>query len=140
MLQNEPIQICVLVNADIEKAWEAFVSPSHITGWNFASDDWQCPEATNDLCVGGKFSYRMEAKDGSMGFDFGGIYLIAIPLEKIEYKLEDGRNVSVSFEKTGNNQTLVTEVFEAEQINSKELQQAGWQAILNNFKQYTETL
>ena len=125
------------INAPVSKVWEYWTKPEHITQWNYASDDWHTPSAANDLRVGGSFSSRMEAKDGSMGFDFGGIYDVITPNEYIEYTLGDGRKVKINFIADGNS-TKVTESFDAETENSLELQQAGWQAIMDNFKKYTE--
>jgi uncharacterized protein YndB with AHSA1/START domain len=125
------------VNAPVEKVWEHWTNPEHITKWNSASDDWHTPRAQNDLRVGGSFSARMEAKDGSMGFDFGGIYDAVTPNEYIEYTLGDGRKVMVNFSAQGN-KTKVIEKFDAESQNSVELQKGGWQAILDNFKKYSE--
>jgi uncharacterized protein YndB with AHSA1/START domain len=126
------------VNAPVTKVWEYFTKPEHITKWNNASDDWHTPRAENDLRTGGNFVYRMEAKDGSFGFDFGGVYDKVTTNKYIEYTIGDGRKVEITFE--GNDQTTkVTESFEAENMNSIELQQGGWQAILDNFKEYTES-
>jgi uncharacterized protein YndB with AHSA1/START domain len=125
------------VNAPVEKVWEYFTKPEHIIKWNKASDDWHTPRAENDLRVGGNFVYRMEAKDGSFGFDFGGVYDAITTNKYIEYTIGDGRKVKVYF--SGNeNQTTITESFEAETMNSIELQKGGWQSILNSFKAYTE--
>jgi len=125
------------VNAPVEKVWKMWTGPEHIVKWNNASDDWHTPTAENDLRVGGKFLSRMEAKDGSFGFDFGGVYDNVKINELIEYTIGDGRKVSVRF--TGNGgKTRVIETFEAEGTNPIEMQRAGWQAILNNFKKYTE--
>ena len=126
------------VNAPVAKVWEYWTKPEHITKWNYASDDWHSPRAANDLRVGGTFSARMEAKDGSMGFDFSGIYDEVKTNELIEYKMEDGRKVSVKFTGSGN-QTRVEETFDAENSNPIELQRGGWQAILDNFKKYVES-
>ena len=126
------------VNAPVEKVWEYWTKPEHITRWNHASDDWHSPRAENDLRVGGTFSARMEAKDGSMGFDFSGIYDQVKTNELIEYTMEDGRKVSVKFSGSGN-QTKVIETFDAENSNPIELQRGGWQAILDNFKKYVES-
>lgn len=126
------------VNAPIDKVWEFWTLPKHIMNWNNASDDWHTPNATNDLKDGGKFSFRMEAKDGSFGFDFGGIYDKVKTNESIDYTLGDGRKVHILFEALGDT-TVITENFEAEEVNSIELQLTGWQAILNNFKKYTES-
>lgn len=125
------------VNAPVEKVWKLWNSPEHITKWCSASDDWHTPRAENDLRVGGKFSSRMEAKDGSMGFDFGGVYDEIRPNEYIEYTIGDGRKVTINFTADGNT-TKIVESFEAENTNSVELQRGGWQAILDNFKKYTE--
>jgi uncharacterized protein YndB with AHSA1/START domain len=125
------------VNAPVEKVWEYWVKPEHITKWNYASDDWHSPWAKADFREGGNFSARMEAKDGSFGFDFGGVYDIIRKNEYIESTLGDGRKVKVTFSAAGN-KTKVVESFEAENTNSVELQKGGWQAILDNFKKYTE--
>lgn len=125
------------VNAPVEKVWNFWSAPEHITQWCAASDDWHTPRAENDLRTGGAFSSRMEAKDGSFGFDFGGVYDDVRTNELIEYTIGDGRKVSIRF--TGNgNETQVVETFEAEGTNPIEMQRAGWQAILDNFKKYTE--
>ncbi len=131
------ITVETTVNAPIEKVWKSWLSPEEITRWNSASDDWHAPYATNDVRVGGKFMCRMEAKDGSAGFDFGGVYNSLKPMELIEYTMDDGRHVKVVFNSTGD-QTTVVETFEAEEENPHELQQQGWQAILDNFKKYVE--
>lgn len=125
------------VNAPVEKVWESWTKPEHIVKWNAASDDWHTPRAENDLRVGGSFSARMEAKDGSFGFDFGGIYDAVRKNEYIEYTLGDGRKVSITFTSNGNT-TKVVESFEAEGTHPVEFQKGGWQAILDNFKKYTE--
>jgi uncharacterized protein YndB with AHSA1/START domain len=126
------------VNAPIEKVWDYFTNPKHIVKWNNASDDWHTPRAENDLHVGGNFLYRMEAKDGSFGFDFGGTYNAVEEHTYIEYTIGDGRKVKVSFSAASNNQTHVSENFEAENTHSIEMQRGGWQNILDNFKKYTE--
>ena len=125
------------VNAPVEKVWEYWTKPEHITKWNNASDDWHTLWVKADLREGGSFVARMEARDGSMGFDFGGVYDILRPNEYIEYTIGDGRKVKVTFSVQGNT-TKVVESFEAENTNSVEIQQGGWQAILDNFKKYTE--
>jgi uncharacterized protein YndB with AHSA1/START domain len=139
MNTTEKISITVqnTVNAPVEKVWTCWTAPEHITKWNNASDDWHTPRAENDATTGGKFNIRMEAKDGSMGFDFGGIYDNVKKNEIIEYTIGDGRKVKVLFENKGN-QTYITETFEAESQNPVEMQKGGWQAILDNFKKYTE--
>ena len=125
------------VNAPVEKVWQYWTSPEHICKWNNASDDWHTPRAENDLRVGGKFLSRMEAKDGSFGFDFGGIYDEVKTNEVIAYTIGDGRKVKINFTNQGN-ETKVVETFEAENENSIELQRGGWQNILDSFKKYTE--
>lgn len=131
------ITVEATVNAPVEKVWKFWSSPEHITKWNNASDDWHTPYAENDLQVGGKFTSRMEAKDGSFGFDFWGIYDVVVTNERIEYTLGDDRKVKIVFTNKGN-ATQVIESFEAENENSIELQKGGWQAILDNFRKYTE--
>ncbi|MBL7917456.1 MAG: SRPBCC family protein [Bacteroidia bacterium] len=131
------ITVSVLLNANLETVWNKFTKPEHIIHWNFASDDWCSPKAENDLRVGGKFLSRMEAKDGSFGFDFEGTYLQVKQMELIEYILADERKVKILFEEK-NNQVLLTETFDPENENPIEMQKGGWQAILNNFKKYVE--
>ena len=126
------------INAPVEKVWQYWTQPEHITKWNSASDDWHTPRAENDVREGGKFQIRMEAKDGSMGFDFFGVYDKVKRNEYIEYTMGDGRKVQVSFTGEGNKTKLV-ESFEAENTNSVELQKGGWQSILDSFKKHTET-
>lgn len=123
--------------ADRKKVWDYYTLPEHITKWNFASDDWQCPSAINDLRIGGKYIARMEANDGSFGFDFVAKYDEIIDYEKIAYTILDNRKVIIKFE-SKNNETELHITFEAEHENPIELQREGWQAILNNFKKYTE--
>lgn len=126
-----------LVNAPVEKVWEYWVEPQHITRWNCASDDWHSPRAENDVRTGGNFNIRMEAKDGSMGFDFAGTYDNVKPNEYIEYTLGDGRKVQIAFIAKGKS-TQVIESFEAENQHPVEFQKSGWQSILDNFKKYSE--
>jgi uncharacterized protein YndB with AHSA1/START domain len=132
------ITIDASVNAPVEKVWKFWTGTGHITKWNSASDDWHSPYAENDLKAGGKFLSRMEAKDGSFGFDFGGIYDEVKTHELIAYTLGDGRKVKVTFSSEGNF-TKIVESFEAESTNPVEMQRMGWQSILNNFKKYTES-
>ena len=131
------ITVETIINAPIEKVWECWTKPEHIVQWNNASDDWYTPTATNDLRVGGTFHARMEAKDGSVGFDFIGTYEAVQHHEYIEYALADGRNVSINFTADGDS-TRIVEKFGAEDTNPVEMQQAGWQAILDNFKKHVE--
>ncbi len=132
------ITVETTIMAPVEKVWEYWTAPEHITQWNFAADEWRCPRAENDLRPGGKFNWRMEAKDGSMGFDFTGTYDQVIDKELITYQMTDGRAVQIRFAANGNEVNL-SESFEAEGSHSDEQQRAGWQAILNNFKLYVET-
>ncbi|RYG31355.1 MAG: polyketide cyclase [Chitinophagaceae bacterium] len=136
---NQSITIQTTVNAPIEKVWETWSRPEHITKWNAASEDWHTPRAENDLRTGGKFSSRMEAKDGSFGFDFAGVYDNVEDHKLIEYKLGDERKVRIEFQDNDDTTTII-EQFDAESQHSIEMQQAGWQAILDNFKKYTESL
>lgn len=131
------ISVSITVNAPIEKVWEYWTQPHHITNWNFASDDWCCPSAKNIIEAGEQFSWRMESKDGSMGFDFTGTYQEVIKNKLIRYTIEDGRNVEILFSQT-NNGIHLSEIFDAENIHTGEQQRAGWQAILENFKAYVE--
>src|SRR3954470_12908164 len=126
------------VNVPVEKAWKIFTSPEDIIHWNNASEDWHNPKAENDLRTGGKFVYRMEAKDGSFGFDFGGTYDLVSPNEQIAYTIGDGRKVQVTFSGNGA-RTKVVETFEAEETHTTDLQRTGWQAILDNYKRYAES-
>lgn len=132
------ITIAVKVNASISQTWNAFTSTNSIVKWNFASDDWCCPNASNDLRQGGTFNYRMESIDRKYGFDFYGTYSTVIPENRIDFTLGDGREVSVIFQAEGN-QTEVIETFDAETENSLELQKNGWQAILDNFRKQAES-
>lgn len=134
---KEKIEIKSVINAPVEKTWEYYTSPKHITQWNFASDDWACPKSENDLRIGGKFSSRMEEKNSGEGFDFEGTYTNIVKFELIEYIMDDNRKVKVEFIPE-NNKTIIKVNFEAEDTNPIEMQKNGWQAILNNFKKYVE--
>lgn len=136
-MNNAKITIEITVSADNKKVWDYYTKPEHITKWNFASDDWHCPRAENDLRVGGKVSSRMEAKDGSFGFDFEGIYNEVIEYKNIAYSIADGRQVITNFEQFGD-KTKVTTSFDPEKENPVEMQRSGWQSILDNFKKYVE--
>ena len=131
------ITIETTVRSDIAKVWSAWTTPADINRWNAASDDWHTPRATNDLRVGGSLSFRMEARDKSAGFDFGGTYTLVSPRERLHFILADGRHVDVRFLPEGN-KVRVVEEFETETTNSAELQRKGWQAILDNFKRHVE--
>lgn len=132
------ITIDAVVNAPNSKVWEIWTSPEHIVKWNHASDDWHTTTATNDLKVGGKFNSRMEAKDGSFGFDFWGIYDEIVTNKKIAYTLGDDRKVDVTFTEKDNGVEIISS-FEAENENPIDMQKTGWQLILNNFKKYVES-
>lgn len=134
---SKKISVETTINSDVENVWNQYTKPEHITKWNFANDDWCCPKASNDLRVGGKYSARMEAKDGSFGFDFNAIYEEVVDQQKIVYALEDGRQSTTIF-KSKANKTQVKTTFDAETQNPVEQQRSGWQAILNNFKLYVE--
>jgi uncharacterized protein YndB with AHSA1/START domain len=134
-MEPTAITVAATVAAPAAKVWACWTSPEHITQWNNASPGWHCPAAVNDLRPGGKFSYRMEAKDGSFGFDFWGVYDEVVTNELITYTMGDGRKTRIVFSAAGN-ETAVTETFEAESENSAELQKTGWQAILDNFKKH----
>ncbi len=125
------------INAPVKKVWEYWTKPEHITKWCSASPEWHTPSATNDLRAGGSFNSRMEAKDGSMGFDFGGIYDAVETNKLITYTMGDTRRAEIKFKEEGG-KTKLTESFEAETMNPVEMQRGGWQAILDNFKKYTE--
>lgn len=134
----EKIKIDITILAPVEKVWDYYNDPEHIVKWNFAHESWECPSSENDLRVGGKFNNRMEAKDGSFGFDFVGIYDEVVENELIKYHMEDGRNVEIVFEKADENTTKVKISFDPETQNSVEMQREGWYAILNNFHKYVE--
>lgn len=136
-IAKQEITIETTVQAPVAKVWEYWTAPEHIVKWNQASDDWHTTRAENDLREGGKFSSRMEAKDGSSGFDFGGVYDEVKQHEYIEYTIGDGRKVKIFFI-SHDGETKVVETFEAESINSLEMQRGGWQTILDNFRKYTE--
>lgn len=136
--KSKPVlKIEATVNLPVQQVWELWTKPEHITKWNFAGDDWHCPSAENDLRPGGRFSSRMEAKDGSFGFEFGGTYQEVVLKERITSMLDDKRTVYTNFTELGGVTHLI-ETFEAESDNSLELQLQGWQMILNNFKKYSE--
>jgi uncharacterized protein YndB with AHSA1/START domain len=143
---NNSITIKTTILSYLTIVWDCYTMPEHIINWNFASQEWCCPTAINDLKVNGLFNYRMEAKDGLVGFDFCGYYTEVVDKHLIRYTmgkpigevLELARKVEVKFQDLCNNTTQVTVIFEIENENSLELQQSGWQSIIDNFKQYTE--
>lgn len=133
------ITVSIKVNGSLEKIWDHFTKPEHVISWNFASADWATPWAKNDLRVGGTFTTRMEAKDGSVGFDFKGVYTEVTLFKGYTYELEDRRKVIVTFEEVEGG-VIVREDFDAENENTHKRQQFGWQCILDNFKKYSESL
>jgi uncharacterized protein YndB with AHSA1/START domain len=137
-METIKITVNAIINAPLEKVWDSYNNPKHIVNWNFADPSWHCPSAENDMRVGGTYKARMEAKDGSFGFDLEAVYSEFIPNEKFTYGMGD-RQVTTQF-KSANNQTEVTTTFDAENENPIEMQKNGWQMILNNFKNYTETI
>jgi uncharacterized protein YndB with AHSA1/START domain len=136
-MNKQAITVSTTVNAPVEKVWDYWTAPGHITRWCQASDDWHAPSAQNDLSEGGRFVTTMAAKDGSFSFDFGGVYTKVEKNKTINYTMDDGRKASVQFVDTGNT-TDIVERFEPESMNPEEMQRGGWQAILDNFKKYTE--
>lgn len=138
MMAQPMISVETTITATIDRVWTAYTSPDHVTHWNFASDDWHCPRATGDLREGGAFSSRMEARDGSMGFNFEGIYTTIVERERIEYAFGD-RHAIVSFLPEGD-QVRVRVAFEPETEHPVEQQREGWQAILDNFGKYAARL
>jgi len=131
------ITVEAVIKAPVEKVWKFWNEPKHIIQWCTASDEWHTPYSDNDLRKDGKFKSTMAAKDGSMSFDFEGVYTNVQPNKVIEYVIADGRIVKIAFTANGN-ETKVVESFEAEGTNPVEMQRGGWQAILDNFKKYTE--
>lgn len=132
------ITVEVVINAPIEKVWDCFIKPEHIIGWAFASDEWEAPEAENDVTLGGRFKTVMSAKNGSASFDFTGVYTEVIPHKLITYTMDDGRHATVSFTETPLG-VKVSETFDPESTNTEDMQRGGWQSILDNFKKYTES-
>ncbi|MDO5649084.1 MAG: SRPBCC domain-containing protein [Gallicola sp.] len=136
-MNNKIIVVEVLVEETLDDVWDKWTNPDHILHWNQASEQWQTETAENDLRKGGKFSYRMSAKDGSASFDFDGIYTLVIEKEVLQYNLSDGRKVCMEFIETDNG-TRVIQEFEAEETMPRDLQEEGWQNILKSFKSYVE--
>src|SRR5690606_1963943 len=138
MAQSKRIKVAASVNAPVSKVWKAWNTPADIMEWNSNDPSWHCPSSENDRAVGGTFKNRMEAKDGSMGFDFEGIY-DAVELNKeITYTMGDGRKATTLFSEK-NGKTNIETTFDAESQNDPEYQKAGWQAILDNFTKYVES-
>ena len=126
-----------IVKARLNQVWDAWNNPADIKQWNSAQDDWHTTQSAVDLREGGKFSARMESRDGSEGFDFEGTYTRVVPQQTIEYRMSDGREVKVEFsERAGG--VLVKETFDPENENPHEMQRQGWQAILDNFGRHVE--
>jgi len=125
------------INANRKKVWDYYTKPEHITKWNFADPSWHCPSAENDMRIGGKYKARMEARDGSFGFDFEAVYTKLDDEERFTYVMADGREVTVDFLNMGPKTDMIVK-FDAETENPIEMQKGGWQAILDNFKKYTE--
>ena len=135
---SQKISIHATINADIKKVWDYYTQPNHIINWNFADPSWHCPSVTNDMKIGGKYIGRMEARDGSFGFDFEAVYNNIDDGKSFDYTSPDNRNIALSLESKGNH-TELNIIFDAENENPIELQKNGWQAILNNFKNYIES-
>lgn len=138
-MEESKITVKTLVHADLDTVWKCYTDPQHITGWNFASADWHCPSVTSHLAPGGLYTARMEARDGSAGFDFQAVYDEIIDHQKISYTMTDGREAETTFRPEGDS-VVITTIFDAEHSHPVELQQQGWQAILDQFKQYTERI
>lgn len=137
-MERTKIRVSTIITAEPSKVWDYWTNPEHLVNWNFASEDWHCPAAENDLVTGGKFKCTMASKDGEMSFDFEGVYDDIIPEKKIAYTMADGRQVTVLFKKEIR-KTKIIETFDAENTHSEEMQRNGWQAILDNFKEYVES-
>lgn len=137
--KNSILTVETIVNSSIDQVWVCWTKPEHIIQWCHAADDWHAPYAENDLRKDGKFKTTMAAKDGSFSFNFEGVYTKVDEHRLIEYVLGDGRKVKITF-MADQGSTKVIESFEAETINAIEMQQAGWQAIIDNFKKYTEAI
>ena len=138
-MENSTITLEIIIKAPINTVWNCFTIPDHITKWNHASTDWHSPYAHNDLSIGGKFLYRMEEKNGEVGFDFSGTYVDIKLHEQISYILDDERKVDIFFHNQGN-ETKVIQTFEMENVYPREMQEEGWYSILHNFKDYVESI
>lgn len=139
-METKQLLVTSLISGSPSTVWAYYNEPEHIVNWNAAHESWSCLKAENDMREGGRFLYRMEAKDGSFGFDFSGIYSIVRPFDELIYTLDDGRKVEVKFFSYESKQTQVVVTFQPERTNSFELQQQGWQAILDNFRKYVDTI
>lgn len=138
-MEDRKITVEITIKKGLDSVWNYWTEPGHILKWNHASDDWHTVRAENELKVGGKFFYRMEAKDGSFGFDFESNYEVVNEKSELTYIMSDGRRATTIFENK-ETETKVTTTFDPENENPEELQKAGWQAILNNFKKYAESI
>lgn len=136
-METKKITINTIIDAPVAKVWDSYTNPKHIVNWNFADPGWHCPSASNDMKVGGTYKARMEAKDGSFGFDFEAVYTEIVKEKHFTYEF-GGRIATVEFKNSGS-KTEVVVMFDPETENPVDMQKAGWQAILNNFKNYTET-
>lgn len=136
---DNPIHVQTIVNAPLATVWECWNGAEHIPGWSFASDDWGAKAVENNLTVGGSMINTLFAKDGSMSFDFTAIYTQVEPMRRLAFTMGDDRRVTVDFTETPDG-VVVSEHFEAENTHSREMQQQGWQAFLDNFKTYVENL
>lgn len=136
-MEHNKIKVEATVEAPVDRVWECWNLPQHMVKWNFADPSWHCPRAENDLRVGGRLKSRMEARDGSFGFDFEAIYDQVVDGERIVYTMLDGRQASTTFEPRGSG-THISTVFDPEGQNPPEMQRQGWQAILDNFRRYVE--
>jgi uncharacterized protein YndB with AHSA1/START domain len=136
-MAQQIIHVEALIHADLDHVWDCWTNPAHIVQWNFAHPSWCCPRASNDVRAGGAFSWRMEARDGSAGFDFSGKYIKTEPQRQLVVTLDDDRSLDIQFQVVPNG-VLVSEDFEAENQNPVDMQRAGWQAILNQFKAHCE--
>ncbi|NCI46365.1 SRPBCC family protein [Sediminibacterium soli] len=139
MEQKTKVTVTATVHAPVEKVWQSWNNPDEIVQWNAASPDWHSPRAAVDLRTGGTFNIRMEAKDGSMGFDFGGVYDVVDEHRQIDYTMGDGRRVWVNFAAGQDGTTHITETFEAEDQHPVDFQQSGWQSIMDSFRKYVES-
>ncbi len=140
MRELSPVTVHAVINTNPENAWDCYTLPQHITQWNFAHESWKCPSAINDVKDGGKLNWRMEACDGSMGFNFEAVYTTVVKNQTLNYTMLDNRMVSISFKSITNLQTEVRITFDLETENSEELQRSGWQAILDNYKKHAESV
>lgn len=136
-MNTQKININARIRTPIATSWERWTNPDHITQWNFATPAWHCPRATNELQPGGRYYARMEARDGSVGFDFEGVYDVVTDYQHLRYTLANGRQVDTRFAEA-DGATIISLSVDAESENPIDMQREGWQAILDNFKSYAE--